>query len=133
MEIRATIQTRASRFSMYVIAVVLCGTLLVGGAASFRFLSTQSSEDGPHATTGNSIIDPVTGFPSGSVDDRKIRSLLMQSGYEGGATVVRILDPLTGQPSGSTEDQRVRALLAQAGYEGGGTVITPTASSPHRS
>ena len=118
---------------MYVIAVVLCGTLLVGGAASFRFLSTQSSEDGPHATAGDSIIDPVTGFPTGSIDDRKIRSLLMQSGYEGGATVVRVLDPLTGQPSGSTEDQRVRALLAQAGYEGGGTVITPTASSPHRS
>jgi hypothetical protein len=117
---------------MHMIAIVLCGTLLVGGAASFQLLSTQSSEDGPRATTGNSIIDPVTGFPSGSVDDRKIRSLLRQSGYEGGATVARVLDPLTGQPSGSTEDQRVRALLAKAGYEGGGTVITPPAGSPRR-
>src|SRR2546427_6936577 len=117
MEIRATIQTRASWFSMYVIAVLLCGALLVGGAGSFHFLSMQSSE-GPRATTENSTTDPVTGFPSGSAENRLMRSLLRQSGYEGGATVARLVCPPTGRPTGSDEDQNVRALLAPARYEG---------------
>ena len=108
---------------MYMVAAMSFATLLVGGADCFPFLSIQSSEDGPHATTGNSIIDPVTGFPSGGVEDRLLRSLLIQSGYEGGATVARVVDPVTGQPSGSIEDERIRAVLTQAAYEGGGTVI----------
>jgi hypothetical protein len=133
VEIRATIKARAWRFSLYVVAVVSFGTLIVGGVDRFPFSIMQSSEGWPHATTGNSIIDPVTGFPSGSVEDRQLRSLLTQSGYEGGATVTRVVDPVTGQPYGSMEDQRIRALLTQTGYEGGGTVIAPTDSSPHRS
>ena len=124
MEVRTTIYARASRLSRFLIAVALLGILLVGVTQSFRLMGLPGA--GPassHATTGIPASDRATGVPSGSVADQQLRSILMQSRYEGGATVARTVDRITGYSPGSVEDQRLRALLTHSGYEGGGTVI----------
>jgi hypothetical protein len=59
------------------------------GAARFKADDFIASVSGPsRTTTGTAAIDPVTGRRSGSVEDGQIRTLLTQSGYEGGGTVV---------------------------------------------
>jgi hypothetical protein len=40
-------------------------------------------------TSGIRAVDRITGYASGSVDDQRILAFLLQSGYEGGGTVVR--------------------------------------------
>jgi hypothetical protein len=118
----ATIQARAWRFSMYVIALVSFGLLLVG-AHSFRNSGFNGSGNGPsHFSARGATTNRITGYLSGGVQDQQIQSVLRQSGYEGGGTVVHIVDPITGLLLGTIDDQRVRALLTQVGYEGGGTV-----------
>jgi hypothetical protein len=100
MKSGSTIHTRLSRFGVCLLALTLFGILLSGCGGSYR--STYSS---------------------GSIQDQQMRTLLKQSGYEGGGTVVEVSDPITGSLIGTSEDQRVRVLLKQAGYEGGGTVV----------
>jgi len=105
MEGRRRIQARVARFAIYMIALLLFGVVVmsVNGAAS-------------------STTDPVTGYPSGSIEDQQIRTRLRQSGYEGGGTVVDAFDPITGLRYRSPEEQSIRAFLEASGYEGGGTV-----------
>ncbi len=121
---QATIQARRSQFSVFLIALALFGTLILGGAGGYLFKSLQvSAIVAPRSIGGNSTVDILTGYPSGSVDDQRILALLKQSGYEGGGTVLHPVDLLTGYPYGSVDDQRILALLKQSGYEGGGTVV----------
>jgi hypothetical protein len=121
---QATIQVRRSRYLIFLIALTLFGTLVLGGAGGYMFKSLQSSGVVPSRSTGGTAaVDILTGYPSGSGDDLRILALLKQSGYEGGGTVVQRIDPLTGYASGGGDDQRILALLKQSGYEGGGTVV----------
>ncbi len=74
---QATIPARRSQLSVFLIALALFGTLIMGAAGV------------PSSINGKSTVDALTGYPSGSVDDQRILAFLKQSGYEGGGTVVR--------------------------------------------
>jgi hypothetical protein len=121
---QATIRVRRSQYSVFLIALALFGTLVLGGAGGYVFKSLQGSGVvASRSTGGTSTVDILTGYTSGSGDDQRVLALLKQSGYEGGGTVVQRIDPLTGYASGGGDDQRILALLKQSGYEGGGTVV----------
>jgi len=128
---QATTQARRSQFSVFVIALALFGTLILGGAGGYLFKSLQVSAVVSVRSTVVHSIDPITGYSSGSVDDQRILAFLKQSGYEGGGTVVHSIDPFTGYPSGSVDDQRILAFLKQSGYEGGGTALRVPPPTPH--
>src|ERR1700730_4293645 len=120
----AMLRARPSRLWIYVVALTLSGTLLACGSGGYRSTGLRASSVVLNPSTkGNSTIDALTGYPSGSAEDQQTRALLEQSGYEGGGTVVHVIDPITGYLIGSTNDQRIRTLLKQSGYEGGGTVV----------
>lgn len=102
---RRPIQARVARFAVYMISLLLLGV---------RLMSANGD--------ASSTTDPVTGYPSGSIEDQKIQTLLRQSGYEGGGSVVDAIDPITGRRHRSPEEQWIRTFLEASGYEGGGTV-----------
>jgi hypothetical protein len=116
------VEARRSQFSVFMIALALFGALILGGAGGYLFKSLQVAT--ASTTSGTRAVDRITGYPSGSVDDQQILAFLVQSGYEGGGTVVMpAVDRFTGSPLGSVDDQRILAFLKQSGYEGGGTVV----------
>jgi hypothetical protein len=126
---QATFEARRSPFS-FLIALALLGTLCLGGAGGYLLGSMQARSSATLAAplvrsaSGTLAVDPLTGYPSGSVDDQRILAMLKHAAYEGGATVVQAgVDPLTGYRTGSADDQRILATLKQAGYEGGASVV----------
>lgn len=133
---QTTFEAPRSQLSVFLIALAVAGALILGGASGYMLKSLQAERSAtltaPSAgapvlssdsRSGLPAVDSLTGYPSGSADDQRILATLKQSGYEGGATVVRAVDPITGYPSGSAEDQRILAMLTQTGYEGGATVV----------
>jgi len=128
---QATIRAHRSQVSVFVIALALLGTLILGGAGGYLFKSLQVSAVVSVRSAVVHSIDPLTGYPSGSVDDQRVLAFLKQSGYEGGGTIVHSIDPITGYPSGSVDDQRILAFLKHSGYEGGGTVLRVPPPTPH--
>ncbi len=117
----ATYSVPRSPLTIATVTAVLLGAVLLGGVGGYVVKGVFSA---PVERARSVVVDPLTGFPSGSSDDQRTLAMLKQSGYEGGGTIVRpAVDPLTGYPFGSGDDQRILAMLKQSGYEGGGTLV----------
>lgn len=91
---------RKSQLPVFLLALALVGALMLGGMGGYLFksLAAPSTSTVSHAgaAAGSSgqmsaipAVDPLTGYASGSADDRRILAILKQSGYEGGGTVIQ--------------------------------------------
>lgn len=96
--------TRKSQFPTFLLALALLGALMLGGMGGYLFksLAPQSTATVSRAgtvlgssspTSARPVVDPLTGYVSGSADDHRILDLLKRSGYEGGGTVVHSDSP----------------------------------------
>ena len=88
---QATYRPPRSPHTITTVAGALLMAALLGGMGGYVVKAVQSA---PGAHIDSVVLDPFTGYPSGSYDDQRILALLKQSGYEGGGTVV---------PGGSAE------------------------------
>ena len=90
---------RKPQFPVFLLALALVGALMLGGMGGYLFKSLAPSTPAvSHAgaaaasagqTSAIPAVDPLTGYASGSADDQRILTILTQSGYEGGGTVVQ--------------------------------------------
>jgi hypothetical protein len=117
---QATYSVPKSPQTIAIVTAALLLAVLLGGVSGYLVRGVLSAPTGHPVSVA---VDPLTGYPLGSTDDRRILAILRQSGYEGGGTVASpAVDPLTGFPYGSNDDRRILATLERSGYEGGGTV-----------
>jgi hypothetical protein len=92
--------TRKSQLPVFLLALALVGALMVGGMGGYLFKSLVAQSTPAVSRAGAAVgssgltnaipaVDPLTGYASGSADDQRILTMLKQSGYEGGGTVVQ--------------------------------------------